>query len=99
VEHLVFAFHLYSFTLLWNIAIWPLFYALGGIDPFGKTLWVTVLTFTVGAIYVYKALQRVYQDSAGTNLYRSILVLVGAQICFGVTVSIAILAALVAILR
>lgn len=54
VEHLVFAFHLYSFTVLWNIAVWPLFYALGGIDPFGKTLGVTLLTFTIGAIYVYK---------------------------------------------
>jgi hypothetical protein len=99
IEHLVFAFHLYSFTLLWNIALWPLFYALGGIDPFGRTLGVTLLTFTVGSIYVFTAMRRVYQDSFGTNLYRSILVLVGAQLCFGVTVSIAIIAAMFQLLR
>lgn len=99
VEHLVFCFHYYAFTFSLKCLVWPLYYWMGVIDPFGRTAWITLLTFSLDTVYLFLALKRVYQDGTGTTAYRALLVWFGGQICYVFVIMVAILWTIVKVLR
>ncbi len=99
VEHLVFALHYYSFNFLWGVLMWPLYYLSGGLDPFGKTLWVTVLSYTVHIIYMFLALRRVYAQSTGAAAFRTFVLVAAGLVMLGIAIVTALLIALVQVMR
>jgi hypothetical protein len=99
VEHLVFSLHYYSFNFLWGIMMWPLYYLSGGLDPFGKTLWVTIFSYCVHAAYMFLALRRVYAQSPGQAAYRTLIVVMASVIMFAFAITLALLVGLVQVLR
>ncbi len=98
VEHLIFCFHYFAFNFFVAACLWPLYYWMGAIDPFGRTAWIALLGFVANSIYLFFALKRVYQDRIGVTLYRTLLVWLGGQICFVFVVVSALLLAIVQVM-
>ncbi|HUR36238.1 MAG TPA: DUF3667 domain-containing protein [Terriglobales bacterium] len=99
VEHLVFSLHYYSFNFLFGIILWPLYYISGGLDPFGRTLWVTVLSYCVHVSYMFLALRRFYPQTTVQASYRTLIVVMSSVIMFAIAIVVALLAAFIQVLR
>jgi hypothetical protein len=88
VEHLVFAFHLLSFTFLTSSLLHPLIFRM---DIYS---WASYLTsgamLMVYLTYLFLALRRVYQQSAGLTLIKSLLTLAATWLSLVVTQIVAL---------
>jgi hypothetical protein len=94
VEHLVFAFHLLSFTFLTSSLLHPLTFKL---DIYSWSSYLTSgVTLTVYLAYLFLALRRVYQQSAGLTLIKSVLTLGATWLALVVTQIVALVLGIIA---
>jgi Protein of unknown function (DUF3667) len=79
VEHFVFSMHLLSFTYLLAAIFWPV-HLLTGIGLSGANLVLTAVAVVVGLAYLYVALRRVYGQSKGLTLLKTVFVYLGSYL-------------------
>jgi len=75
VEHLIFALHVSSFTLLFGSVTW-LYYLRYG---FRQNLFLTGISFLVLLLYLWRALPRMYGTTGGKALLKSFVLLIGLE--------------------
>jgi hypothetical protein len=97
VEHLVFAFHLLSFTFLTSSLLHPLTFRL---DIYSWSSYLTSgVTLTVYLAYLFLALRRVYQQSAGLTFIKSVLTLAATWLALVLTQIVALVLGVIAAAR
>jgi len=76
VEHLIFALHISSFSLLFGSVTW-LYYLHYG---FRQNLVLIALSFTVQLFYMWRAVPRMYGGTGWNALLKSFLLLIGLEV-------------------
>jgi hypothetical protein len=97
VEHLVFAFHLLSFTFLTSSLLHPLTFRL---DIYSWASYLTSgATLMVYLAYLFLALRRVYQQSAGLTILKSLVTLAATWLALVVTQIVALVVGIISAAR
>jgi hypothetical protein len=91
VEHLVFAMHFVSFSVLTVVLMWPVYFFIG-LKPGGVNTWVAVLKWSLDIAYMFFAVRAVYRLGAGLTLVAAVLLTAGYFLTY-VTVFVAAFAA------
>jgi len=76
VEHLIFALHVSSFTLLFGSVTW-LYYLRYG---FRQNIFLFLFSFTVLLLYLWLAVPRMYGTTGGKALLKSFALLIGLEV-------------------
>jgi len=76
VEHLIFALHISSFTLLFGSVTW-LYYLRYG---FKQNFFLTGVSFLVLFLYLWRAVPRMYGTTGGKALLKSFVLLIGLEV-------------------
>jgi len=76
VEHLIFALHMSSFSLLFGCVTW-LYYLRYG---FKQNIFLTAISFTVLLLYLWRAVPRVYGTTGWNALLKSFVLLIGLEV-------------------
>ncbi len=72
VEHIVFSCHFISYSLLFAILMWPVYYYIG-ITQSTASMVVGLLTYLISTFYLTVALNRMYGQTRGKALVKAIL--------------------------
>ena len=75
VEHMVTAFHYFSFTYLCSAVFWPFTSSIAVSSP--KSVVLIVITSAVYSTYLFLSLRRIYAQSAGMTLAKTVFVYLG----------------------
>jgi hypothetical protein len=92
VEHLVFSMHYISFTTLFVVLLWPLYFFIG-IRPGRINIAVAVLKWLLDVVYLFFAVRAVYGLGRGRTLLAAVLLLVGYFICYALSILVTLFAA------
>jgi len=76
VEHLIFALHMSSFSLLFGCVTW-LYYLRYG---FKQNIFLIAISFTVLLLYLWRAVPRVYGTTGWNALLKSFVLLIGLEV-------------------
>ncbi len=76
VEHLIFALHMFSFSLLFGCVTW-LYYLHYG---FRQNIFLVLFSFTVLLLYLSRALPRMYGTTGWNSLLKSFVLLIGLEV-------------------
>ncbi|HEX3093489.1 MAG TPA: DUF3667 domain-containing protein [Candidatus Angelobacter sp.] len=76
VEHLIFALHVSSFTLLFGSVTW-LYYLRYG---FKQNVFLIGISFTVLLLYLWRAVPKMYGTTGGKALLKSFVLLIGLEV-------------------
>jgi hypothetical protein len=76
VEHLIFALHTLSFSLLFGSVMW-LYYLHYG---FRQNIFLVLISFTVQLLYLWLAVPRMYGTTGAKALLKSFLLLIGLEV-------------------
>ena len=76
VEHLIFALHISSFSLLFGSMTWLYFLRYG----FKQNIFLLGISFTVLLLYLWRAVPRMYGTTSGKALLKSFLLLIGLEV-------------------
>src|SRR6478609_4903249 len=76
VEHLIFALHVSSFTLLFGSVTW-LYYLRYG---FKQNIFLIAISFTVLLLYLWRAVPKMYGTTGGKALLKSFVLLIGLEV-------------------
>lgn len=95
VEHLIFALHVSSFTLLFGCVTW-LYYLRYG---FKQNFFLIGISFTVLLLYLWRAVPRMYGTTGGKALLKSFVLLIGLEVSRMFFVSFTMMLSLIQTLR
>jgi hypothetical protein len=95
VEHLIFALHVSSFTLLFGSVTW-LYYLRYG---FKQNVFLIGISFVVLLLYLLRAVPRMYGTTGGTTLLKSFVLLIGLEVSRVFFVSFTMVLSLIQTLR
>jgi hypothetical protein len=95
VEHLIFALHVSSFTLLFGSVTW-LYYLRYG---FKQNFFLIGISFTVLLLYLWRAVPRMYGTTGGKALLKSFVLLIGLEVSRVFFVSFTMVLSLIQTLR
>lgn len=95
VEHLIFALHMSSFTLLFGCVTW-LYYLRYG---FKQNIFLFLFSFIVELVYLWRAIPRMYGTTGGKALLKSFVLLVGLVVSRMFFVSFTLVLSLIQTLR
>lgn len=76
VEHLIFALHVCSFSLLFGCLTW-LYYLHYG---FKQNIFLVLFSFTVQLLYLWRAVPRMYRTTGWNALLKSFVLLIGLEV-------------------
>jgi hypothetical protein len=95
VEHLIFALHTFSFSLLFGSVTW-LYYLHYG---FRQNIFLMLFSFTVLLLYLWRALPRMYGTTGWNSLLKSFVLLIGLVVSRGFFVTFTMILSLIQTLR
>jgi len=97
IEHLVFSLNYVTFTFLFSCLIWPINLYIG-ID-LTPSHWVLVLGVAlISGVYLFCALSEFYKSPRNGTLFRTVIVLLAAQIAFATVLILAVLIAIFSVI-
>jgi hypothetical protein len=76
VEHLIFALHMSSFSLLFGCVTW-LYYLRYG---FKQNIFLIAISFTVQLLYLWRAVPKMYGTTGWNSLLKSFVLLIGLEL-------------------
>lgn len=97
-QHLIFAAHFMCFVYVMSLASWPIHLFTGVHRNTANTI-ITILTSAVAIYYLFIALSRVYGQTWGKRLFKSVLVWGATFLTTMVLMTASLLAALLQVLR
>jgi hypothetical protein len=95
VEHLIFALHMLSFSLLLGSVFW-LYYLHYG---FRQNIFLIAISFAVQLLYLWRAVPRMYGTTGANSLLKSFVLLIGLEVSRGFFVSFTLVLSLIQTLR
>lgn len=98
VEHLVFAMHFVSFSMLVMTLMWPIYF-LTGIKPGGFNMVIAGLKWLLDIVYMFFAVRAVYRLGAARTFFVSLLLIAGFFVSYLLVFIGSLIAAMVATLR
>jgi len=96
-EHLVFALHFQSFTFLLGCVMFPL-YLFTGTAPDQRLWTVTILLWSVEAIYLYCGLILFYQGDRTGTLLRTVFTLAASKVAIIIVIITAMVGAMISVI-
>ena len=95
VEHLIFALHMLSFSLLFGSVTW-LYYLHYG---FRQNIFLIAISFTVQLLYLWRAVPRMYGTTGWNSLLKSFVLLIGLVVSRGFFVTFTLVLSIIQTFR
>jgi len=98
-EHLVFAAHYFAFSYVYAMALWPVYFATGGITFNPIMIAIMIVTQAVMLFYICVAIRRFYGQSLGKSIAKGVLAWIGFFVVSALVMQVAAVTAVVQVAK